>query len=80
MLQAFTTLNSIDDFALIRLPGLTEGVRGLILPFVNALADKLMADATFAQVFELTPDGVKFSAEHEQRFREWDRLRSKGVA
>ena len=53
MWQSFTTLNSIDDFALIRLPGLTEGVRGLILPFVNELADKLMADATFEQVLNL---------------------------
>ena len=78
MWQAFTTRNSIDDFALVRMPGLTEGVRGLLLPIVNELADKLMPDAIFEQTFELTPEAVKHSATREQQFRQWDVARSSG--
>jgi hypothetical protein len=78
MWQAFTTRNSIDDFALLRMPELTKGVRGLVLPLVNELADKLMPDAIFEQTFELTPDGVKYSPEREKEFRRWDEMRFAG--
>jgi hypothetical protein len=75
MWQAFTTSSSIDEFAVARLPGLTKGVRALLLPLVNELADKLMPDATFEQTFELTPTVAIPSPNHEEQFRQWDMTR-----